>query len=227
MMMRPLSWIIKTRKYFRMCSSESYIVLKGVIIGFVIAAPLGPIGILCARRMLTYGRRAGFFSGMGAASADVVYGFIAAFGLTFVSEILIGYQLWFRFTGGAILCFLGIRTFMEQPAKTDDYPGLKSKQHFAGMYTSTFFLTLTNPMTILSLAAVFAGFGLAGARGSLRSAVILVLGIFLGSALWWLFFVGVFSIFKRRFSHHELQWINRIAGIIIAGSGVLALASLL
>ena len=116
---------------------------------------------------------------------------------------------------------------MEQPAKTDNYPGLKRKQRFAGMFTSTFFLTLTNPMTILSLAAVFAGFGLAGARGSLRSAAILVMGIFLGSALWWLFFVGVFSIFKRRFSHHELQWINRIAGLIIAVSGVLALASLL
>ena len=210
-----------------MSSSESYIILKGMIVGFVIAAPLGPIGILCARRMLTYGRRAGFFSGMGAATADVVYGFIAAFGLSFVSEILISYQSWFRLRGGAVLFFLGIRTFREQPAKTVDNPGLKRWQRFTGMFTSTFFLTLTNPMTILSLAAVFAGFGLAGAMGSLHSAEILVLGVFLGSALWWLFFVGVFSIFKRQFSHHELQWINRIAGLIIAASGVLALASLL
>jgi threonine/homoserine/homoserine lactone efflux protein len=210
-----------------MLSSESYIVLKGLLIGFVIAAPLGPIGILCARRALTYGRRAGFSSGVGAAAADVLYGFLAAFGLTFVSELLISYQFWFRLAGGAVLCFLGIRTFMEQPARTDNHAGLKKRQRSAGMFTSTFFLTLTNPMTILSLAAVFAGFGLAGARGSLRSAVILVLGVFLGSVLWWLFLVGVFSVFKRRFSHHELQWINRIAGLIITVSGVLALASLI
>ncbi len=95
------------------------------------------------------------------------------------------------------------------------------------MYTSTFLLTLTNPMTILSLAAVFAGFGITGTRGSVLSAAVLILGVFLGSVLWWLFLVGVFSVFKRRFKRHELLWINRIAGLIIAGSGALALASLL
>ncbi len=205
-----------------MLSYESYF-LKGLIIGFIIAAPLGPIGILCARRTLTQGRRAGFFSGIGAASADVLYGFIAAFGLSLVSDILLNHQVWFRLSGGVVLCFLGIRTFMEMPAEVK----LKTKRVYAGMFTSTFFLTLTNPVTILSLAVVFAGFGLAGARGNIVSAIVLVTGLFAGSVLWWLFLVGMFSIFRRRFDHQELRWINRIAGLIIAISGVLALASLL
>jgi threonine/homoserine/homoserine lactone efflux protein len=201
--------------------------LKGLVIGFVIAAPLGPIGILCARRTLTHGRRAGFVSGMGASTADVLYGFIAAFGLTFISNFLYSYQFWLRLAGGALLCFLGIKTFMAKPEEKEALSLATKKKRHAGLYASTFFLTLTNPMTILSMAAVFAGFGITGTRGSVLSAAVLLLGVFLGSLLWWLFLVGLFSIFKKRFRRHELQWINRIAGLIIAGSGVLALASLI
>jgi threonine/homoserine/homoserine lactone efflux protein len=197
---------------------------KGLIVGFVIAAPVGPIGVLCARRTLTLGRRAGFFSGMGAATADSFYGFIAAFGLTFISDFLIGHQYWLRLAGGALLCIIGVRTLIAEPERQSAVS--KTAGRFAGMYTSTFFLTLTNPMTIFSFAAVFAGFGLAGARGSFVSAGTLILGVLLGSGLWWLFLVGIFSLFRRRFEHHELQWVNRVAGIIIAGSGVLALLSL-
>ena len=211
-----------------MCSMDITVFLKGLIIGFVIAAPLGPIGILCARRTLTHGRKAGFFSGMGASTADVLYGFIAAFGLTFISSFLYSYQFWLRLAGGTILCFLGVKTFREKPQEQNGALSLlKKKQRHAGMYTSTFFLTLTNPMTILSLAAVFAGLGITGTRGSVLSAAVLILGVFLGSVLWWLFLIGVFSVFKRRFKRHELQWINRIAGLIITGSGALALVSLL
>lgn len=202
--------------------------LKGLAIGFVIAAPLGPIGILCARRTLTHGRRAGFYSGMGASTADVLYGFIAAFGLTFVSNFLTSHQFWFRLAGGAILCFLGVKTFAEHPSESSGvHSPLNKERRHTVMYTSTFLLTLTNPMTVLTLAAVFAGFGITGTRGSVLSAAVLILGVFLGSVLWWLFLVGVFTVFKRRFKRHELLWINRIAGLIIAGSGALALASLL
>jgi threonine/homoserine/homoserine lactone efflux protein len=203
---------------------DTVILLKGLILGFVIAAPVGPIGVLCARRTLTHGRRAGFFSGMGAATADAIYGFIAAFGLTFVSNFLIGHQFWLRLVGGTLLCFLGTKTLISVPRENSELP--PSARKYAGMYTSTFLLTLTNPMTIFSFAAVFAGFGLAGTKGSVTSAGILILGVFLGSAIWWLLLVGVFSLFKKRFEHHELQWVNRIAGLIIAGSGVLALLSL-
>jgi threonine/homoserine/homoserine lactone efflux protein len=198
--------------------------LKGLIIGFVIAAPVGPIGVLCARRTLMHGRRAGFFSGMGAATADAIYGFIAAFGLTFISAFLVGHQSSLRLIGGGLLLFLGVKAFLAKTVKKTDLP--RSARHYAGMYTSTFFLTLTNPMTILSFAAVFAGFGLAGTRGSVLSAGVLILGVFLGSAIWWLFLVGLFSLYRKRFQAHQLVWVNRVSGTIIAASGILALLSL-
>jgi threonine/homoserine/homoserine lactone efflux protein len=203
---------------------ETTFFLKGLIIGFVIAAPVGPIGVLCARRTLLFGRRAGFFSGMGAATADVIYGFVAAFGLTLVSDFLIGHNVFLRLVGGSLLCILGVKALVKAPAVKNDYP--KSLKKFAGMYSSTFFLTLTNPMTIFSFAAVFAGFGLAGVRGSIISSSALILGVFLGSALWWLFLVGVFSIFRTRFHTHQLRWVNLISGVIFIASGILALLSL-
>jgi len=203
---------------------ETVFFLKGLIIGFVIAAPVGPIGVLCARRTLMHGRRAGFYSGMGAATADAIYGFIAAFGLTFISAFLIDHQFSLRLIGGGLLFYLGIKAFIARPVKKTDLP--RSARHYAGLYTSTFFLTLTNPMTILSFAAVFAGFGLAGTMGSVLSAAVLIVGVFLGSGLWWLFLVGLFSIYRKRFQTHQLVWINRITGTIIIASGVLALLSL-
>ena len=203
---------------------ETVFFLKGLIIGFVIAAPVGPIGVLCARRTLMHGRRAGFYSGMGAATADAIYGFIAAFGLTFISAFLIDHQFSLRLIGGGLLFYLGVKAFIARPVKKTDLP--RSARHYAGLYTSTFFLTLTNPMTILSFAAVFAGFGLAGTMGSVLSAAVLIVGVFLGSGLWWLFLVGLFSIYRKRFQTHQLVWINRITGTIIIASGVLALLSL-
>jgi threonine/homoserine/homoserine lactone efflux protein len=203
---------------------ETTFFLKGLIIGFVIAAPVGPIGVLCARRTLIFGRRAGFFSGMGAATADAIYGFVAAFGLTLVSDFLIGHNVLLRLAGGSLLCFLGGKALIAAPATKLDHP--KTLQRFAGMYSSMFFLTLTNPMTIFSFAAVFAGFGLAGVKGNFSSSGALILGVFLGSALWWMFLVGIFSIFRRRFHAHQLRWVNFISGGIIIASGVLALLSL-
>ena len=203
---------------------ETTFFLKGLIIGFVIAAPVGPIGVLCARRTLIFGRRAGFFSGMGAATADVIYGFVAAFGLTLVSDFLIGHNVFLRLVGGSLLCILGVKALVKAPVAKHDYP--KSLKKFAGMYSSTFFLTLTNPMTIFSFAAVFAGFGLAGVRGSIISSSALILGVFLGSALWWVFLVGVFSIFRRRFHTHQLRWVNLISGVIFIATGIIALLSL-
>ncbi len=203
---------------------EHLFLLKGLVIGFVIAAPVGPIGVLCARRTLMHGRRAGFYSGMGAATADSIYGFVAAFGLTYVSDLVVGHQFWLRLAGGSLLVVLGVRAIISPPVERNELPRLA--RHYAGMYSSTFFLTLTNPMTIFSFGAVFAGFGLAGAKGSILSAGVLIFGVFVGSGLWWLFLVGLFSLWRRRFEAHELMWVNRIAGSIIAVSGIAMLLSL-
>jgi threonine/homoserine/homoserine lactone efflux protein len=197
--------------------------LRGLVIGFAIAAPVGPIGVLCIRRTLAEGRAAGLVSGLGAATADAIYGFIAAFGLTYVSSILIGQQQWIRLIGGLFLCYLGLRTFYAKPAEK---PSSAEGIGLVRVYVSTFFLTLTNPMTILSFAAIFAGLGIGSATGNYSSAALLVLGVFLGSGLWWLLLSGGVSLFRTKLKPRALWWVNTISGIVILGFGVTALLSL-
>ena len=174
---------------------ELSFLLRGLVIGLSIAAPVGPIGVLCIRRTLTKGRVSGLVSGLGAATADAFYGCVAGFGLTFVSDLIVGQQGWLRLVGGAFLCYLGLKTFLSRPAEG----GASTRESgLLGTYASTFFLTLTNPMTLLSFAAVFAGLGVGSAGGNYVSAGVLVLGVFIGSALWWLLLsggVGLFLIF--------------------------------
>lgn len=197
--------------------------LKGLIIGFSIAAPVGPIGLLCIRRTMAEGRTAGLVSGLGAATADAIYGCIAGFGLTFISTLLISHQLWFRVIGGLFLCYLGIKTFFSRPA---DQTANGKENGLIGAYASTLFLTLTNPMTILSFAAIFAGLGVANTSGNYLSAGVLVLGVFSGSALWWLLLSGGVSLFQAKFNLHELKWVNRISGILILLFGLYVLLSM-
>ena len=198
--------------------------LRGLIIGFSIAAPVGPIGVLCIRRTLTRGRASGLVSGLGAATADAIYGSIAAFGLNFVSNFLISQQVWLRLIGGGFLCYLGLRTFLSKPA---EHAASAKENGLIGSYASTFLLTVTNPVTILSFAAIFAGLGIGGASGDYISAAILVFGVFAGSALWWFILSSGVSIFRTKFNPQRLQWVNRISGIIITGFGLIALLSLI
>jgi len=198
--------------------------LKGLIIGFSIAAPVGPIGVLCIRRTLANGRAAGLLSGLGAATADALYGCVAGFGITLISSFLVSQQSWIRLIGGAFLCFLGVKTLLTKPAQE---PAEVKNKGLLGAYASTFFLTLTNPMTILSFAAIFAGLGLASVKNSLSSSGILVLGVFCGSAAWWLLLSGVVSFFREKFGFKAMQWVNRISGLILFGFGMYALISLL
>jgi len=194
--------------------------LRGFFIGLSIAAPVGPIGVLCIRRSLVGGRTAGLLTGLGAASADAIYGCVAGFGLTLISDILVGQQAWLRFFGGIFLCYLGVKTFFSKPA--EQAIAIKGTS-LTGMYVSTFFLTLTNPMTILSFAAIFAGLGLVNSQGNYFHASLLVTGVFLGSACWWLLLSGLVSLFRTRFHEGRLRWVNRISGIIILVFGLFAL----
>lgn len=198
--------------------------VSGVIIGFSIAAPVGPIGILCIRRTLAEGRLHGLVSGLGAATADAFYGGVAAFGLTFISDLLVQQQLWLRLFGGAFLCFLGIRTLLAKPSEK---PVSEKRTGILGAYGSTFILTLTNPVTILSFAAIFAGVGLATAIADYGSAALLVLSVFAGSALWWLILSGAVSIARKKVTLNVMKWINRISGAIILSFGIIALISII
>ena len=198
--------------------------IRGFVIGFSIAAPVGPIGVLCIRRTLADGQISGLVSGLGAATADAMYGCVAGFGLTFISSLFIGQQMWLRLFGGLFLFYLGIKTLLSIPAEKEANIG---QGGLFGSYVSTFLLTVTNPLTILSFAAIFAGLGLANTNGNYASALILVSGVFLGSATWWLFLSGGVGLFRDKFSTKGLLWVNRISGLIITVFGVVALAGLL
>ena len=195
--------------------------LKGLAIGFSIAAPVGPIGVVCIRRSLLEGRQVGLVTGMGAATADAIYGCVAAFGLTAISSALVGYRSWLGFLGGLFLCYLGVRTFMSSPAaRVAEIQG----RGLLAAYLSTLFLTLTNPMTILSFVAVFAGFGL-GSSPDYLAASVLVTGVFIGSALWWLLLSSGVALFRSRVGSAWMQVINRLSGCIIFAFGIYSLAT--
>ena len=198
--------------------------LKGIILGFSIAAPVGPIGILCIRRTLQFGRFSGLFSGLGAAFADVLYALVAAFGLTFISNFLVAGQFWLQLIGGGFLLYLGWKTFF---AKPNDSSRKTSHTTFLNDFISTFFLTLTYPMTVLSFLVIFAGLGIASVEGSYQQASVLVLGVFLGSAAWWLLLSEGVTLFRKKVSQQVMRWINYTAGMIIAGFGIVTLLSLL
>jgi threonine/homoserine/homoserine lactone efflux protein len=198
--------------------------LKGLILGFSIAAPVGPIGILCIRKTLEFGRLSGLCSGLGAACADTIYAIIAAFGLTVAANLLLTGQLWLHALGGLFLLYLGWKTFSSEPKSISEN---SSHTTLINDFLSTFVLTLTNPMTIFSFIAVFAGIGLSSIKGNFFQASLLVLGVFLGSALWWLTLSEGITLFRKRISKAIMKWINRIAGLIIIGFGVAALCNLL
>ena len=192
--------------------------LRGLLLGFSIAAPVGPIGLLCIRRTLAYGRWTGLLSGFGAATADGLYGMVAAFGLTVISQFLDSQSFWLRILGGLFLCYLGVTTFLAQPAAK---PANISRTGLVGAYLSTLVLTLTNPATILSFVLIFAGLAPTGL--DYPQATLMVLGTFAGSALWWLFLSGGVSLLRRQFTPSRLRWLNRICGLLITGFGLLAL----
>ncbi len=196
--------------------------LKGVIAGLSMAVPVGPIGILCIRRTLLEGRLYGFVSALGLATADVVFGCIAGFGLTFISDFLISQQVWLRLIGGIFLCVIGLKVlstkFVEREA-----PSLG--KGLLGAYTSMFFLTLTYPMTVLIFLGIFAGLGIGNVKGNYASIAALVLGVFTGSIFWWAILGSVIGSLRNKFRNQNWQWINKISGTLIIGFGLAVLLS--
>ncbi len=200
--------------------------LKGVLLGFSIAAPVGPIGVLCIRRTLERGRLNGFVTGIGAATADALYGAVAAFGLTMIIQLLTGLQLWLRLVGGAFLVYLGVAAFRRAvPAAAPGGTGAGARSLLAA-YGSTVLLTLSNPATILSFLTIFAGAGVASSAHTVEAAAFLVAGVFTGSCLWWLILSGLVGWLGARLGPQVLAWVNRAAGgaLVIFGLAVLATA---
>lgn len=206
-----------------------------MMIGLAIAAPVGPVGVLCIRRTLAYGRASGFISGLGAATADAVYGSIAAFGLGVAANMLVGQRSALQLAGGVFLICLGLRLVLEKPKKLGLAPDALPEQRHRNAWRrinwrslgqdfgSTFLLTLTNPMTILSFAAIFAGLGTVYGGG-----VWVVAGVFSGSALWWLALSTMTGILRGWMLRLDgLRWVNWLSGAILLVYGGLALVDLL
>jgi threonine/homoserine/homoserine lactone efflux protein len=197
--------------------------IKGMGLGLAIAVPVGPIGLLCIRRSLTQGQLMGLVTGLGAATADGIYGTIAGFGLIAIADMLVDYARILQLLGGGFLCYLGVSTLRANPA-TEAAQGSSRGQgrELWGAYISTLFLTLTNPATILSFIAIFAGLGLVGSGQPWGASLALVAGVFLGSALWWLCLSWGVTLFSQRLTPTGLKWLNRLAGAAIFAFGVVA-----
>ncbi|HCA78662.1 MAG TPA: lysine transporter LysE [Bacteroidetes bacterium] len=198
------------------------LLLEGILIGFALALPIGPIGILCIRKTATEGHFSGMVVGFGAALADALYGFVAAFGLTIISDTLLSQQMWIRLIGGAALCYLGVKTYL---AKPPDAAQPANGRGYVGSFISTFLLTLTNPLTILAFLGVFAGFGLRESELSLGSASTLIAGVFLGSSLWFFLLSYSITLFRNKINATGLGWVNRISGFLIIIFGIVAIIS--
>ena len=195
--------------------------VKGLIVGFCLAAPVGPIAAICVQRTIAKRWLSGVMSGMGAAAADAVYGTIAAFGATIISEFLISEHDWLQRVGGVILLILGARLLLMHPVerKKNGAPN----RGLAGDFMSTFVLTLTNPMTFVAFAAIFATMGIGAVRGRPMLTIELVGGVFLGSAFWWVVLcAGAFAL-RRHFDFKRLVLVNRATGVFVIAVGLVYL----
>lgn len=198
--------------------------VNGIVIGFSIAAPIGPIGLLCIQRTLARGRLSGFVTGLGAATADAIYASMGAFGLAFVANFLVSEQVWLRLVGGAFLIFLGVRIALRKAVEKSS-PADKN-QRLANDYGTTVVLTLTNPTTIISFAAIFAGLGLANQKGDYVGAAALVSGVFVGSTIWWLVLSSAVNTVRHKLSPSRMRLVNLLSGGLIVVYGAFVMASL-
>ncbi|MEB3273968.1 MAG: LysE family transporter [Prochlorothrix sp.] len=196
------------------------ILVRGWVLGLAIAAPVGPIGVLCIRQTLAQGWRVGLATGLGAATADGLYGCVAALGVSAVSAVLLQYQQVLQGVGGLFLGYLGVVTFCRSPAQDTAVTG---ELQLWQAYSTTLGLTLMNPATILAFTAIFAGLGLGTTTGNPGDAIALVLGIGLGSASWWLLLSGITARLRHRLTGDRLLWINRLSGGVITAFGAIAL----
>ena len=191
---------------------------KGLLTGIAVGVPIGPIGILCLQRTLSKGREYGLVSGLGGATADALIGLIAASGLLYIQDVLLDYQDWLQFAGGALLCILGCRTFFSHPH------GPKRPINGIGLlraYTSVFFLTLTNPLILLWTIGLLVSLKVASTHGHPVHATLLMAGVFTGSATWWVILAAGLGWLRARSDHSVLIWVNRIGGIVLASFGML------
>jgi threonine/homoserine/homoserine lactone efflux protein len=195
--------------------------LKGLVVGFIFAIPVGSVGVLCVQRTLTRGRLVGLVSGVGAALADAVFAAIAAFGLTFVHDYLISAQTGLRMGGGVLVIAIGIRSLMSRPPRPEERGN--NRRGLPGAFISIFLLTMTNPVNLVGIAAIFGALGAVSEGAGVNLLSSLVLGVFIGSACIWLALASVSGVFRHRLSHQALLWVNRVSGVLLIVLGLFLL----
>lgn len=195
------------------------LLIRGLLAGLIIAAPVGPVNVLCVQRTITRSWRSGLLSGLGSALADTLYGAIAGFSISFVIQFLIREEFWIRFFGGILLILLGVWYYFRRPQSLDQ--DRKSDSDHSD-YFSTFLLTLTNPTTVLSFMAVLAALHLGSSRPWYLT-MLVVGGIFCGSMLWWFILTGIANRLRDRVTDKGMVWMNRIGGLAIGVFGVITL----
>lgn len=207
------------------------LIVSGLVIGLIVAVPIGPVNLICIRRTLAFGPSNGFMAGLGAAAGDGVFAIVTGFGLTAVSQLIEGFSIPLEMAGGALLLFFGWSTFFTDPhlRDADKLVYRNGASSLAGAMASTFALTITNPATLLAFAGLIAGFGgLAGAREpSFVSAGFVVAGVIGGSTAWWLTLTTVVGLIHARIDDHVMHVINRVSGFLIASFGAAVLTHLL
>ncbi|WP_394827049.1 LysE family translocator [Pendulispora albinea] len=199
--------------------------VKALLLGFSVAAPVGPIGVLCIRRTLTDGRRVGFFCGLGAATADALYGLVAGLGVAAISSSFSAQQRIFRVVGACYLAYLAYCTVRAEVPREGANAAKVAGGGALSAWLSTFGLTVTNPMTIAAFAAMFSSFGIVAGASVWDGTLALVAGVFLGSAAWWFTLSGGVSLVRQRLSRAHLVWVNRASGVCLFGFALAAVLS--
>ena len=197
------------------------LLIKCIISGFLLAAPIGPVNLICIRYTLSEGRVLGLIVGMGAAFADVLYGCAAAAGLSVLTDFILKYDVAFRWIGGLFIIFLGFSAFRATPQNTSDEKN--PERSLYSLFAGVFLLTLTNPVTIFTFIAIFSSFGIAVLVTDLFTTALAALGVFIGSALWWITLTSIVCLFRSKVTPRVIVRINKIAGIIIMLLGVVSI----
>jgi threonine/homoserine/homoserine lactone efflux protein len=196
--------------------------LKGILIGFCITAPIGPISMLCAYRTVKRGIASGLITGIGAAMAYAICGVAAALIIPLFMDFLLQIQYWLKLAGGIFLIYLGALIFLHRPKELSQVH--EHKLFFD--FSTSFLFALVNPMSLLSFLAVFAAFGLSLKWKEMIAESYLLFGIFVGSSLWWFILSESLTHFKERFTGKVIFWINRATGLAIFCFGVFAILTL-
>lgn len=208
--------------------TDFYLLLSGVVMGLIAAVPIGPVNLICIRRTFAFGPMNGFASGLGAAVGDGIFAAIMGFGLTWIAQLIEGYATIIELIGGALMVWMGWKTFASPPVPRCVDEGVKGERtNLLRAMASTFALTITNPVTLLSFGVMFAGLGgLAGRVGDFNDAGFVVAGVVGGSAGWWLALTTVIGFFHARIDERAMRLINRACGVLVVGCGLAVLIHL-